>query len=311
MKVRRKVDPEKWPLPGLAMLSQTPTDFSQLINCAEFVPRQPTEEPRGSPRSSKPTKQHSRSELDSSNLKTMPKGLSASLPDLDSECWIEVKKRPRPSPARPKVSPEAPSLPKEKDDSAQSPGPQPGSSPTPAPTATKDGAEVDEPEELDFMFDEEMQQMDGRRNTFTDWSDEETDGEIDDHDVNKILIVTQTPPYLRKHPGGDRTGHHTSRSKLTGELVKVINDGLFYYEQDLQDDTYEPEYATIKQEVENFKKVHLITREEFECLTPEPPIDPNQEVPPGPPKPQQSELKRRLIRLMVLFYNNWILYLNL
>lgn len=38
-----------------------------------------------------------------SNLKTLPKGLSASLPDLDSENWIEVKKRPRPSPARPKV----------------------------------------------------------------------------------------------------------------------------------------------------------------------------------------------------------------
>ncbi len=110
----------------------------------------------------------------------------------------------------------------------------------------QDGAEQDEPEELDFMFDEEMEQMDGRRNTFTDWSDEETDGEIDDHDVNKILIVTQTPPYLRKHPGGDRTGHHTSRAKLSSELVKVINDGLFYYEQDLWDDTYEPEYATIK-----------------------------------------------------------------
>lgn len=110
----------------------------------------------------------------------------------------------------------------------------------------QDGAEQDEPEELDFMFDEEMEQMDGRRNTFTDWSDEETDGEIDDHDVNKILIVTQTPPYLRKHPGGDRTGQHTSRAKLTCELVKVINDGLFYYEQDLWDDKYEPEYATIK-----------------------------------------------------------------
>lgn len=96
------------------------------------------------------------------------------------------------------------------------------------------------------MFDEEMEQMDGRRNTFTDWSDEETDGEIDDQDVNKILIVTQTPPYLKKHPGGDRTGHHTSRAKLTSELVKVINDGLFYYEQDLWDDKYEPEYATIK-----------------------------------------------------------------
>lgn len=96
------------------------------------------------------------------------------------------------------------------------------------------------------MFDEEMEQMDGRRNTFTDWSDEDSDCEIADNDVNKILIVTQTPPYLRKHPGGDRTGHHTSRSKLTNELVKVINDGLYYYEADLWDDNYEPEYATIK-----------------------------------------------------------------
>ncbi|KAG7232254.1 hypothetical protein INR49_009538 [Caranx melampygus] len=177
--------------------------------------------------------------------------------------------------------------PREKDDLVRSPAPQPGSSPSAATSGNKDGAEQDEPEELDFMFDEEMEQMDGRRNTFTDWSDEETDGEIDDHDVNKILIVTQTPPYLRKHPGGDRTGHHTSRAKLTSELAKVINDGLFYYEQDLWDDTYEPEYATIKQEVENFKKVHLISREQFDCLTPEPPVDPNQEVPPGPPRPQQ------------------------
>ena len=117
---------------------------------------------------------------------------------------------------------------------------------TPTGTPMPKDKEPDEPEELDFMFDEEMEQMDGRRNTFTDWSDEDTDGEIDDHDVNKILIVTQTPPYLRKHPGGDRTGNHTSRSKLTSELVKVINDGLYYYEQDLWDDINEPEYATIK-----------------------------------------------------------------
>ncbi len=47
MKIRRKVDPEKWPLPGLTMPNQTHTDFSQLINCPEFVPRQMNEEPRG------------------------------------------------------------------------------------------------------------------------------------------------------------------------------------------------------------------------------------------------------------------------
>ena len=53
--------------------------------------------------------------------------------------------------------------------------------------------------------------------------------------MSKILIVTQTPPSLRKHPGGDRTSDHQPRSKMTAELAKVINDGLCYYEQDLQE----------------------------------------------------------------------------
>lgn len=89
-------------------------------------------------------------------------------------------------------------------------------------------------EELDFMFDEEMEQMAPRKNKFTDWSDEDdSDYELDDQDVNKILIVTQTPPYMRKHPGGDRTGNHESRAKITTDLAKAINDGLYYYEQDL------------------------------------------------------------------------------
>lgn len=57
----------------------------------------------GSPIVSTPIKQKTKTDSEVSNLKSMPKGLSASLPDLDSESWIEVKKRPRPSPARPKV----------------------------------------------------------------------------------------------------------------------------------------------------------------------------------------------------------------
>lgn len=83
------------------------------------------------------------------------------------------------------------------------------------------------------MFDEELEQIRGRKNKFTDWSDSDSDYEIDDQDINKILIVTQTPPYIRKHPGGDRTGNHICRAKITSELAKVINDGLYYYEQDL------------------------------------------------------------------------------
>ncbi|XP_009068387.1 PREDICTED: la-related protein 1, partial [Acanthisitta chloris] len=263
-KIRRKEQPEKWALPGPPMADYTQTDFSQFINCPEFVPRQSfqkeTESAPGSPRPASPVPTKTE---EVSNLKTMPKGLSTSLPDLDSETWIEVKKRPRPSPARPK---------------------KPEESKTPQQQKQKD---QDEPEELDFLFDEEMEQMDGRKNTFTDWSDEDSDYEIDDRDVNKILIVTQTPPYLRRHPGGDRTGNHTSRAKMSSELAKVINDGLYYYEQDLWTEQFEPEYSQIKQEVENFKKVNMISREQFDTLTPEPPVDPNQEVPPGPPRFQQ------------------------
>lgn len=102
--------------------------------------------------------------------------------------------------------------------------------------------------------------MDGRKNTFTDWSDEDSDYEIDDRDVNKILIVTQTPPYLRRHPGGDRTGNHTSRAKMSSELAKVINDGLYYYEQDLWTEQFEPEYSQIKVRAADPRKgVHVGT----------------------------------------------------
>ncbi len=65
---------------------------------------------------------------------------------------------------------------------------------------------------------------------------DDSDDELADSDINKILIVTQTPPAYRKHPGGDRTGDHIPRSKMSSELIKVINDGLYYYEQDLWDE---------------------------------------------------------------------------
>lgn len=100
-------------------------------------------------------------------------------------------------------------------------------------------------EELDFLFDEEMERLAApRKNNFTDWSDDDSDDEIDDRDVNKILIVTQTPPNLRKHPGGDRKGNHESRAKITVDLAKAINDGLFYYEQDLWTEEDGPQECT-------------------------------------------------------------------
>ena len=68
--------------------------------------------------------------------------------------------------------------------------------------------------------------------------------EISDQDVNKLLIVTQSPPPATsshnvstrpvKHDGFDRTGDWTPRAKMTSELAIVINDGLEAYEQDLK-----------------------------------------------------------------------------
>ncbi len=37
-----------------------------------------------------------------------------------------------------------------------------------------------------------------------------------------------------------------------------------------------------QQEVENFKKLNMISKDEFDTLTPKVPVDPNQEVPPPP-----------------------------
>ena len=62
-----------------------------------------------------------------------------------------------------------------------------------------------------------------------------TDDEMDDHELGKLLIVTQTshasPAVTRKHPGGDRTGNFQSRAKMTTDIAKAINDGLYFYEQ--------------------------------------------------------------------------------
>ena len=65
------------------------------------------------------------------------------------------------------------------------------------------------------------------------WYDRSDDSEIDDDTIDKILIVTQTPPAFRRHPQGDRTGDFLPRSKMSAELAKVINDGLYFYEQEL------------------------------------------------------------------------------
>lgn len=135
-----------------------------------------------------------------------------------------------------------------------------------------------EKEELDFQFDEELDipAIGGRVNNFTDnWSDDESDYELSDRDVNKILIVTQIGHRPPKHEGYDRTADFTSRTKITQDLEQVINDGLFNYEEDL--------WTSDAPVSNNYRTVNLITQADFEKMAPKVSKHANPEVPPPPP----------------------------
>uniref|UniRef100_H3D4C9 La ribonucleoprotein 1B n=1 Tax=Tetraodon nigroviridis TaxID=99883 RepID=H3D4C9_TETNG len=275
-KIRCKVDPERWPIPTPPIVGSPRTDFSQLINCPEFVPRQTLSSASSvcpvAPVASSPVTKSPEGPQDSKGPLPAADG-PAPQPAPDPDAWIQVEKRHRQT----KVPPLLPQLSKLTFSLQER-------SETPAKSHPRRAAEPDQ-EELDFMFDEEMEQMAPRKNKFTDWSDEDdSDYELDDQDVNKILIVTQTPPYLRKHPGGDRTGNHESRAKITTDLAKAINDGLYYYEQDLWKGMEQMECTKLRQEPENFKKLNVISQDQFDSLSPKVPVDNSQPVP-LPPLP--------------------------
>ncbi|CAF1182877.1 unnamed protein product [Adineta ricciae] len=157
--------------------------------------------------------------------------------------------------------------------------------------AKQQNAQSDNREELDFKFDEELpstqtnsstnntlssylppsffpQNRQNRRRTTSltldlhDESDkDESDFELDDDDIDKILIITPTPPSNRKqhHKNHDRTGEYTPRARMTAEIAKIIDDGLRWYEEELWHDR--PSSATT-----NEKTVKLISQEEMDVL---------------------------------------------
>jgi la-related protein 1 len=167
-----------------------------------------------------------------------------------------------------------------------------------------------EKEELDFQFDEEIDgdipHGGGRVNNFSEFSeDEESDFELSDRDINKLLIVTQVKGRPPKHEGKprdsyansagssskpppvvlgyDRTGDWSTRVKIGQDLEQVINDGLHNYEDNLS--TTRPSH----------KSVNVITQEEFEKIIPKQPKKVNPEVPPAPPTTfDEKELNARL-----------------
>lgn len=132
-------------------------------------------------------------------------------------------------------------------------------------TATQStNKKADNREELDFMFDEEINKRSSQHRLDSDSesdSEEEFD-EMDDQDISKLVIITQTPPVNRKASVHDkeRTGVAFSRSKITSELAKAINDGLYYYEQDLNSK------PTLSKSSLLDKQVDLVSQEEFSKL---------------------------------------------
>lgn len=133
-----------------------------------------------------------------------------------------------------------------------------------------------EKEDLDFQFDEELEMpIVGRVNNFTDnWSDDESDYELSDRDINKILIVTQVRHRAPKHDGYNRTGDFVSRTKISQDLEQIINDGLHNYEEDLWTDNTQPN---------SYKTLNIITQEDFEKLAPKVNKKSSRDVPPPPP----------------------------
>ncbi|CAG2257977.1 LARP1 [Mytilus edulis] len=259
LKVRGRITPDKWPIEappiGLPVSSTLHADVPEFVpgKAYNFTPVY-NDHHDGNEGDDETTKSDNEDMFNDSLGYPNPNILSTSAPEMTGD-WIQVKKKDR--------------TPKKKEEKGE-----------------KRKKSDDQQEELDFMFDEEMEGFDvGRRNQFSEWSDDESDNEIGDDELNKILIVTQTPPSLRKHPQGDRTGDHVRRSKMTSEMTKIINDGLCYYEQDLWEKENEDDFS-------KFSTVSVITKEKYEALMPHSTVAAQKLPPPPPPVSIQAAGKK-------------------
>ncbi|XP_063723727.1 la-related protein 1B-like isoform X2 [Symsagittifera roscoffensis] len=176
-------------------------------------------------------------------------------------------------------------------------------------------------EELEFQFDEEIAAPAKINTFSANISKAETRSESGcsqsddfvDSDVNKLLIVTQDkgvvsggtsagggggggnsqfvstsqqPSYVRKHMGYDRIsgaigGGVPSRAKVMSAWAEVINEGLYYYEQELRHD--DDDYS-----IHHYggghphHKLDFISYQQYQNLYPRPKF-PEHKLPPPPP----------------------------
>jgi len=163
----------------------------------------------------------------------------------------------------------------------------------------------DDREELDFQFDEEIVtpkhnsskpnettdstvsniHPNSARHRFTEPGDEESEGEMSDGEINKLLIITPHRP--KKHDGFDRTANCVSRVKMSQDIASAINDGLYNYEDELWEPSDDEAWIETETSGSGSKHVSVISREEMERLRPEP--EPHQNPPSPPDMPDEDE----------------------
>lgn len=175
----------------------------------------------------------------------------------DDECWHEVKRRSKSS--RDKRC---------------------GSYDSNCVTVTDSRSLVPEKEELYFQFEEDYVPS-GKHNMFSEWSEgEDSDyDELSDNEINKLLIVTQVtnPNRALKHEGYDRTGDWQTRVKITQDLEQEIDLGLQIYEENLWS---QQQWVSSPN---TYRTVNVISKEDFEKITPCTTRVKNPNVPPPPP----------------------------
>lgn len=265
-KVRTKHEPTKWPILDKGVLGepQIMPPLNKAVrdlstenlnpNVAEFIPH-----------------------------KDNPVSENKAVEEVDDveteENWKEVKKRTKENKAKKEVK--SKNLEREELDFHFDEELDHDARPTAGYTLNLDWMDDHENQDAttDSVFDEDTRpSVRKNHHTYdTDWIEDGRE-EISDRDVNKLLIVTQAPSSrATKH---DRTGDWTTRVKMTQDLEEAINDGLYYYEEDLWNAHNYDRPAS-----GSYKTVNVVSQEEFEKLAPPAPKKQNPDVPPPPPPP--------------------------
>lgn len=262
--IRSLYEPESWPLKSTDLNPDVP-EFIPTISSSTSPPK-PAED-NGEDEDTAGTDGDDESEEDEKKVAPAKPGLQLKEEKGDvregMEKLLESRTLPSPTPppewkeVRKRSKEERKSLPKEAEG--------------------KSGG--DEREELDFQFDEEMDFPAVKNNTFSEVGEDDSDYELSDGEINKLLIITPHRP--KKHDGHDRTGDHQSRVKMSQDLAAAINDGLYDYEDELWDPSDDDAWIETTDSL-NGDRVSVVSQEQFQKLKPSTPHT-NPASPPAAP----------------------------